>query len=146
MASTGVRWLPRNFARLLRDLGDDQPADLLNTAASAPSAPPPESDRGAETRGTATSDDVGGYWCDRWYDGIVPKQKISVTVSPERLRRARAVTGDTNLSELLDNALDALIDRELERRWLEGHENEALDRDLPDEVPVDLGAAPWDHR
>lgn len=76
----------------------------------------------------------------------MPKQKISVTVSPERLRRARAVTGDTNLSELLDNALDALIDRELERRWLEGHENEVLDRDLPDEVPVDLGEVPWDGR
>ncbi len=74
------------------------------------------------------------------------KQKVSVTLSPERLRRAREVTRSANLSELLDDALDALVERELERRWLEGHERAAGDTGLPGEVPVDLTGVPWDSR
>ncbi|CAN5135688.1 hypothetical protein BH20ACT5_BH20ACT5_21730 [soil metagenome] len=70
------------------------------------------------------------------------KQKVSATLSPERLREARAITGKQNVSELLDSALDALIERELERRWLAGHE--VADADLPGEVPVDLTELPWD--
>ena len=68
------------------------------------------------------------------------KVKISATVQPERLAEARAVTGTTNLSQLLDDALAALITRELERRWLDAHP----DDELPGEVPVDLSSVPWD--
>ncbi|HEU0088035.1 MAG TPA: type II toxin-antitoxin system CcdA family antitoxin [Pseudonocardiaceae bacterium] len=73
------------------------------------------------------------------------KQKVSVTLSPERLDRARAVTGTANLSELLELALDALVERELERRWLAAHEHETND-DLPGEVPIDLAEVPWQGR
>lgn len=71
------------------------------------------------------------------------KRKVSVTLSPERVDRARAVTGRTNLSELLDDALDALVDRELENRWLAGHQAGAERDDLPGEVAVDLTEVPW---
>jgi hypothetical protein len=74
----------------------------------------------------------------------VAKQKVSVTLSPERLRRATEVTGTTNLSELLDEALDALVERRLEQRWLVAHEPSAADAGLPGEVPVDLSGVPWD--
>lgn len=73
----------------------------------------------------------------------MPKQKISATLSPERLQRARTITGNQNLSELLDSALDALIERELERCWLAGHDHAGEDIDLPPEVPVDLTDVPW---
>lgn len=66
--------------------------------------------------------------------------KISATVTPERLAEARAVTRTSNLSQLLDEALAALISRELERRWLEAHPDE----ELPGEVPVDLSSVPWE--
>lgn len=74
----------------------------------------------------------------------MPKQKVSVTLSPERLSRAQAITGSENVSELLDDALAALIDRELERRWLAGHTGGSDDLDLPGEVVVDLSDLPWD--
>jgi hypothetical protein len=51
-----------------------------------------------------------------------------------------AAAGTTNLSQLLDDALAALISRELEHRWLEAHP----DDELPAEVPVDLSSVPWD--
>lgn len=72
------------------------------------------------------------------------KQKISATLSPERLRRAQAITGSRNVSELLDDALSALIDRELERQWLAGYEGGAGDPDLAGEVISDLSDVPWD--
>lgn len=75
---------------------------------------------------------------------MVPKRKVSVTVSPERLRRAQEITGTTNLSELIDDALAALVERELERRWLEAHATGGQTADLPGEVSVDLSAVPWD--
>lgn len=74
------------------------------------------------------------------------KQKVSVTLSPERVDRARAVTGRMNLSDLLDDALEALVERELERRWLSAHDVRVGSEDLPGEVPVDLGDVPWDDR
>lgn len=74
------------------------------------------------------------------------KQKVSVTLSPERLRRVRDIFGNENLSELLDDALDALIERELERRWFAGHEGVAEDPDLLGEATVDLSDVPWDTR
>lgn len=73
----------------------------------------------------------------------MPKRKVSVTVSPERLRRAQEISGTTNLSELMDDALAALVERELERRWLEAHTGGET-ADLPGEVAVDLSAVPWD--
>jgi len=74
----------------------------------------------------------------------VAKQKVSVTLSPERLLRAQAITGRENVSELLEDALNALIERELEQRWLAGHECESDDLDLPDEGKIDLSDLPWD--
>ncbi|HYZ97954.1 MAG TPA: type II toxin-antitoxin system CcdA family antitoxin [Acidimicrobiales bacterium] len=68
------------------------------------------------------------------------KTKVSATLSPERLAQARKVTGTSNLSMLLDEALAALIERELERQWLEAHP----DDELPGEVEVDLSSVPWD--
>lgn len=70
---------------------------------------------------------------------MTAKTKISATITPERLARARAVTGTTSLSRLLDDALEALTVRELENRWLESHRDE----DLPGEVAVDLSDVPW---
>jgi len=70
----------------------------------------------------------------------MPKTKVSATVSPHRLARAREITGTDNVSELLDQALDALIERELEQRWLRAHP----DQELPGEVLPDLSAVPWD--
>ncbi|MGI8628165.1 MAG: type II toxin-antitoxin system CcdA family antitoxin [Geodermatophilaceae bacterium] len=72
------------------------------------------------------------------------KHKVSVTLSPERLRRAKAITGSQNVSELLDDALGALIERELELRWLAGHDTASGDPELPGEVTVDLTDVPWD--
>jgi post-segregation antitoxin (ccd killing protein) len=70
------------------------------------------------------------------------KTKVSATVDPERLAEARAVTGTTNLSQLLDQALAAVIERELERRWLDAHP----DDELPGHVQVDLSDVPWEDR
>lgn len=70
----------------------------------------------------------------------MPKRKVSATVSPDRLAYAREVTGTNSVSELLDQALAALIERELEQRWLAAHPDE----ELPGEVVPDLSAVPWD--
>jgi len=71
---------------------------------------------------------------------MTTRTKVSATLSPERLREAQEVTGTSNVSQLLDEALAALIERELEKRWLDAHP----DQDLPGAVPVDLSAVPWD--
>lgn len=71
------------------------------------------------------------------------KRKISATVSPEGIRRAQEVTGNSNLSDLIEQGLEALVERELERRWLAGYQQQPPD-DLPGEVPVDLSAVPWE--
>ncbi|MGV0699571.1 type II toxin-antitoxin system CcdA family antitoxin [Mycolicibacter sinensis] len=71
---------------------------------------------------------------------MAAKTKVSATLTPERLRRAQAVTGTSNVSQLLEDALGALIERELEKRWLEANR----DDELPGEVPVDLSAVPWE--
>jgi post-segregation antitoxin (ccd killing protein) len=81
---------------------------------------------------------------DNRCDKPVAKQKASVTLSRERVRRARNLTAYENLSELLDHALDAFIERELETRWLEGHQDEDAPAELPGEVAVDLGEVRWD--
>ena len=43
------------------------------------------------------------------------KIKVSVTVDPQRLARAQELTGCEKVSEVVDRALSALIDDELER-------------------------------
>lgn len=70
----------------------------------------------------------------------MPKTKVSATISPERLARAKEVTGTENVSELLDEALAALVERELEQQWLTAHP----DQELPGEVVPDLTGVPWD--
>lgn len=71
---------------------------------------------------------------------MTARTKISATLTPERLREAQAVTGTSNVSQLLDEALAALIERELEKRWLQANP----DHELPGEVAVDLTAVPWE--
>jgi hypothetical protein len=71
---------------------------------------------------------------------MTARTKISATLAPERLRQAQEVTGTSNVSQLLDDALTALIERELEKRWLEAHPDE----ELPGEVEVDLTSVPWE--
>ena len=68
------------------------------------------------------------------------KTKVSATIDPEHLAEARALLGTDNVSVVLDTALVALIERELERRWLAAH----TDHELPVDVPVNLSDLPWD--
>lgn len=68
------------------------------------------------------------------------KTKISATITPSRLAEARAVTGLTNVSAIIDLALAALVDLEKERRWLAAHP----DPDLPLDVIPDLSELPWE--
>jgi hypothetical protein len=68
--------------------------------------------------------------------------KISATLAPERIAEARAVVETASLSELLDRALEALVERELEQRWLDAHDGD--NTDLPGPVAVDLSDVPWD--
>ena len=70
----------------------------------------------------------------------MPKTKVSATLTPERLARAREITGTDSVSDLLEEALGALIERELERRWLDAHP----DDDLAGEVVPDLSTVPWE--
>ena len=72
------------------------------------------------------------------------KKKISATLSPERIRQAQEVTGNTNLSDLLEQGLAALVERELERRWFAGHEQQPPGEDLPADLEPDLDAVPWE--
>jgi len=74
----------------------------------------------------------------------MPKQKVSVTLSPSKISVARRLTGNENLSDLLDEALAALIEREQERRWVDGRAAE--DDDPVGEVIPDLTDAPWDEQ
>ncbi|GFG86490.1 type II toxin-antitoxin system CcdA family antitoxin [Mycolicibacter algericus] len=71
---------------------------------------------------------------------MTPKAKVSATLRPELLREAQAITGTSNVSQLLEDALGALIERELEKRWLDANH----DDDLPGEVRVDLSSVPWE--
>lgn len=71
---------------------------------------------------------------------MTTRTKISATLTPERLREAQEVTGTSNVSQLLDQALAALIERELEKRWLDAHP----DDELPGDVEVDLSSVPWE--
>jgi post-segregation antitoxin (ccd killing protein) len=68
--------------------------------------------------------------------------KISATIAPELIAQARAVVASASLSELLDRALEALVERENERRWLDAHDGD--ESDVPTMVPVDLSHIPWE--
>ena len=67
------------------------------------------------------------------------KRRISATIDPDILDRAVALTGETNVSSLLEEALRQLIDHRLEQRWLAGHDDSA-DRPTP---TYDLAHSPW---
>ena len=71
------------------------------------------------------------------------KTKVSATVDPSRLAEARVLLGTDNVSVVLDTALAALIERELERRWLVAHPDPRLPNDLPVDLLVDLSHLPW---
>jgi hypothetical protein len=49
------------------------------------------------------------------------KVKISATVDPARLERAKELTGVRSVSEVLDRGLAALIEDELERIHADGY-------------------------
>lgn len=49
------------------------------------------------------------------------KVKISATVDPDRLERAKELTGVRSVSEVLERGLAALIEHELERAHAEGY-------------------------
>ena len=68
------------------------------------------------------------------------RKKISVTVDPGRMSEALRLAGDDNLSAVVDRALEAFVDRERERIWLEAHPPE----DLPGPVTPDFFDLPWD--
>lgn len=67
------------------------------------------------------------------------KVKVSATVSPEHLARAKQLTGSQNVSEVLDRGLKALIDDELERIHAEGYAGSAQ----ADEAVDTVDAAVW---
>lgn len=71
---------------------------------------------------------------------MTTRTKVSATLTPERLKEAQEVTGTRNVSQLLDEALAALIERELEKRWIDAHP----DDELPGEVQIDLSSVPWE--
>lgn len=73
------------------------------------------------------------------------KVKVSATVNPDRLARAKELTGCENVSEVLDRALAALIEDELERAHADGYARvpqasetvEVVDSDVWSELPWD---------
>lgn len=68
------------------------------------------------------------------------KVKVSATIDPERLASAQRIVGSTNVSEVLELALAALLERELERRWLAAHP--VAGRAI--EANYDLSDLPWE--
>jgi hypothetical protein len=73
------------------------------------------------------------------------KVKISATVDPARLERAKELTGVSNVSEVIERGLAALIEDELERIHAAGYAQapQAGDtvRAVDERVWADL---PWD--
>jgi hypothetical protein len=49
------------------------------------------------------------------------KVKVSATIDPDRLERAKKLTGSDNISEILDMGLQALIVAEQETIYVEGY-------------------------
>jgi hypothetical protein len=73
------------------------------------------------------------------------KVKISATVDPAHLERAKELTGVTSVSEVLERGLVALIEDELERIHAEGYARvpqagetvRAVDAAVWDDLPWD---------
>lgn len=75
----------------------------------------------------------------------MPKVKISATVDPARLKRAKELTGVRSVSELLDRGLAALIDDELERIHADGYSRQPQADETVTAVSSDVWAdLPWD--
>ncbi|MGH9024058.1 MAG: hypothetical protein ACRDV9_13335 [Acidimicrobiia bacterium] len=73
------------------------------------------------------------------------KVKISATVRPERLAEAKRLTRCENVSEVIDRALSALIDHELERLHADGYARLPQDGETLATVDVAVWAdIPWD--
>lgn len=70
----------------------------------------------------------------------VTKRKISASIDGDRLARAVELTGEENVSAVLDAALLTLIERKLEQLWLDAHPAS----DLPGEVVPDLSDQLWE--
>lgn len=73
------------------------------------------------------------------------KQKVSATLSPDLLARARQLTGCMNVSEVLDRALGALVEQELERAHQEGYERLPQGSETVESVASQVWSSlPWD--
>jgi hypothetical protein len=60
-------------------------------------------------------------WSHRWYGRALAKSKLSVTLDPNAIDRARALVTVSSVSELLDVALQQLIRSEEERQHVAGY-------------------------
>lgn len=73
------------------------------------------------------------------------KVKISATVDPARLERAKDLTGVTNISEVLERGLSALIEDELERIHADGYARMPQSAETVKSVEAKVWAdLPWD--
>ena len=73
------------------------------------------------------------------------KVKVSATVSPERLERAKQLTGCDNASEVLDRGLEALIAQRLEGIHSEGYARLPQGEETIEIVDSAIWAdVPWD--
>ncbi|HUS23016.1 MAG TPA: hypothetical protein VMZ66_13500 [Aeromicrobium sp.] len=73
------------------------------------------------------------------------KAKVSATVNPERLAKAKALTGCDNVSEVLDRGLAALIEMEQERLHAAGYERQPQGEDTIEAVDSEVWSdLPWD--
>lgn len=73
------------------------------------------------------------------------KVKISATVDPARLERAKELTGVTSVSEVVDRGLAALIEAQLERVHAEGYHRLPQSGETVGVVDPGLWAdLPWD--
>jgi len=73
------------------------------------------------------------------------KVKLSATVSPDRLERAKQLTGCDNVSEVIDRGLAALIARELEQIHADGYARAPQGEEAVETVdPAVWSEVPWD--
>jgi hypothetical protein len=81
----------------------------------------------------------------KWQDKCVTKAKVSATVDPDRLARAKKLTGCESTSEVLDRGLRALIEDQLERAQAEGYAHLPQGDDVVPQVDSNVWAdLPWD--
>ncbi len=73
------------------------------------------------------------------------KVKISATVDPARLERAKELTGVSSVSEVLERGLAALIEDELERIHVDGYARQPQEGETVNAVDAVIWAdLPWD--